>query len=87
MNKRIDDLQTDYDNRFQSINAIFKGRNNYRGSYQNDHRQSSNNRGNFINRNSRGNRNYANEASGNSFRCYRCSGLNHIAKNCPSKNF
>ena len=82
VNKRIDNLENDYNNRLQGINVISRGRNNYRSNRN----RYSNSRGNFSNRNARENKNFNDEPSGNNFRCFKCNGLNHFAKECPSKN-
>ena len=82
VNQRIDNLENDYNNRLHGINVISRGRNNYRSNRN----RYSNRRGNFSNRNARENKNFNDEPSGNNFRCFKCNGLNHFARECPSKN-
>ena len=89
LNERIDSIENNYSNQLHEINAIARGRSNYRG---NTNRFGNNKRFNFndnkgMSSNWRNNNtSRINEPSQGNFRCFKCNGQNHYARDCRSKN-
>lgn len=84
LHNRMDSLETNYNNQQYEINAISRG--NYRG---NSNRFRNNRKVNFnANKDTSNWRNHNSAFTNNKqqYRCYKCNGFNHFARNCRSKN-
>ena len=88
LNQRIDTIEQRSNTQMHEINAITRGRGNYRGNYS---RYRNNRRGFYSNRGTSNNLthtnvNRTNEPSQDNLKCYKCNGLNHFARYCRAKN-